>query len=123
MTSNNQSRRIRAAIAAAFVTLGSADVAIAGSSIQRATILQLHIRKSIGDIVFIRLHALPTGTPSCATNGYWHYTLPLGTPTDSKIYASLLAAFTAQVPVTFSGLGSCNEFGTIESADSILLET
>jgi hypothetical protein len=86
------------------------------------TIVKMHVRRSLGDIAFIQLAAVPLGHPACAVGAPWHFTLALNTETEKKIFAVLLAAQISGTPVTIDGTGSCSEYGTFESMDSVVLE-
>ncbi len=94
----------------------------AAGRVQHARVLQIHIRRSIGDVAFIAFSVAPINAPSCATGGVWHFSLPLSTEAGKKIYAALLTAQATGLPVTADGTGACSEYSGIESMDSIVLE-
>ena len=82
-------------------------------------VLELAINKTYGGAVFIRMDKAPTSPIGCSINGYWHYTLPLATDVDKRMFAMLLTAQTTGKSMYVSGLGSCNEFGAVESAAGV----
>lgn len=79
-------------------------------------IVQMAINKNIGAAAFVRLDTAPVGSAACSTNGYWHFTIPLVSDLDKRLYAQLLAAKLANATVTISGAGGCGEYGSVESA-------
>ncbi len=87
------------------------------------TITEMSISKSYGDYVFIKVSAEPSRI-ACATNGYWHFTLPLSTETDKAIYSTLLSAYMSKSKIRIDGYSNagCNEFGTIESMSGFTLK-
>jgi hypothetical protein len=103
------------------LALGWAPNAYAGSTTSGATILQLAINKVYGPFVFIKVDVMPVGAPTCATNGYWQYTLTLTNPGDAALYALLLTAYAQGRQVFIGGTGACSEFGQVESLQDLQL--
>jgi hypothetical protein len=114
-------RAMTAAIlaASAFLMAVLSLPARATSDISNTTIVDLSINKGYGTFVFIRVASAPANPATCSTNGAWHYTLPLTNIGDREMYSMLLTAFSAGATIDMSGLGSCNEFGAIESLRSV----
>jgi len=84
-------------------------------SVSGATITKLQISKVFPDILFVQLDRVKDSTPACHINGAWTYAMSMTTESDKKMYALLLAARVSQAPVTISGTGTCDVFGSIES--------
>src|SRR5687767_4810764 len=82
------------------------EPALAVGVAQHATIVKMHVRRSVGEMVFIQLSVAPTGSPSCATAvGTWHFSFPINTEFGKKLLAMLLAAQAQGTPVTIDGTG------------------
>jgi len=77
------------------------------------------INKDIGAVAFVRLDTAPIGPAACSTSGYWHFTIPIVSDIDKRLYAQLLAAKLANATVSIGGTGSCNEYGSVESARAV----
>jgi len=92
--------------------MGSASAA---GAVENATIIEISLNRNYGEYAFIRMSQSPTGAPECSTNGYWHFTLPLDSAIGKELYAILLTAMAARIPVIAVGLGVCTEQGTVES--------
>lgn len=82
-------------------------------------VLELEVNKTFGAFVFVRMDKAPTAPIACSTNGYWHYTLPLASDLDKRMFAMLLTAQAGGKAVSIAGLGSCSEFSAIESAAAV----
>lgn len=82
-------------------------------------IVQIAINKSIGAAVFVRLDTVPTGAAACSTNSYWHFTIPLVSDLDKRLYTQILAAKLVNATVSISGTGVCSEYGSVESAGGV----
>lgn len=104
----------------ALVSLFSGEARASGAT-GNTVIVEVAIQRQFGDFVLIRTAGPLVGSPSCYTNAYWHFTLSIGNPGDRELYAMILSAFSAGSTVTMSGKGTCNEFGSIESLQSINL--
>lgn len=81
----------------------------------RGTIVEMTLDKGYGDFVFIRFNNAPASPIACSVNGYWHFTLPLATEADKKMFAMLMTARATGSAVEAIGSGACNEFAAIES--------
>jgi len=77
-------------MAAGVVLLLFSLPAKAGDS--QGKILQMAINKTMGSVVFIRLDTAATAPAACSSNASWHYTLPLTTDLDKKLFALLVSA-------------------------------
>lgn len=80
-----------------------------------ANVIRIASSKTYGEILFIKTDKSKTNMPGCHSNLSWDYVMPLVTEQDKKLYAILLSARAAQTPVSLSGAGSCDHFGSIES--------
>lgn len=100
-----------------------AEPALAVGVAQHATIVKMHVRRSIGEVVFLQLSVAPTGSPSCATAAWtWHFSFPTSTEAGKKLLAMLLAAQAQGAPVTIDGTGTCSDYAGVESLDGVVLE-
>ena len=88
---------------------------VSAGDVNDAVITKIAISKGLGDILFILVDKPKGSTPACHSNLSWTYVLPLSTELDKKIYALLLTARSTQAPITFSGTGQCEVFGSIET--------
>jgi hypothetical protein len=93
----------------------------ATSDVSNTYIADIAINREIGHFIFIRVAQTPASPGACSTHGYWHYTLALSSAADRDIYAMLLSAHASHATVDMSGLGVCNEFGTVETLRSVRL--
>lgn len=85
-------------------------------------IVMIDLAKDYGNFAFLKLdvnHPTPIG---CHTNGYWQFTLPLGTDMERRIYALAVAAMLSSQIVRLRGSGACSEFPHIESAISLRVD-
>ena len=80
-----------------------------------ANVVRITSAKTLGEILFIKTDKSKTSLPGCHTNLSWDFVMPLVTEHDKKLYAMLLAARAAQTPVSLTGAGTCDHFGSIES--------
>lgn len=85
-----------------------------------AKIVQVDFAKNHGSFIFVKLDVAPA-SESCATNGYWNYTFPVLTEIDKAIVSAVLTVFISGTQVNIIGTGTCNEFGTVETGNSIRL--
>jgi hypothetical protein len=107
---------------AALSSLLFAKPASAVGLAQHVTITQLHIRKSIGEVVFVRLSAAPATPGSCVSiGGPWHFSLAVNSEVGKKMLAVLVAAKASGALVTIDGTGLCSEYGGIESMDGVVM--
>lgn len=111
-----RSTALSASIAIVALCFG-AGAALAGDG--QGKIVQIAINKDFGSAAFIRLDSNPTGVAACSTHGFWHFTFPLVSDLDKRMHAQLVAAKFAGTQVTIAGTGSCNEFGSVESAKGV----
>jgi hypothetical protein len=110
-------------IAACALLATCADSALAASEVQ-GRIVEISVDRNLAaGAVFIRLDKSPAPIAACSTNGYWHYTLPQTGDIDKRQFAMLLAAQAAGSTVFMIGSGSCNEFGSVESATRVDIKT
>jgi hypothetical protein len=108
----------KALFAASLVFLCSALPAQAGEILD-AIVVRITNSKAHGEILFIKTDKAKTSLPGCHVNLSWDFVMPLVTEQDKKLYAMLLAARAAQTPVSLSGAGTCDHFGSIESLTGI----
>jgi hypothetical protein len=80
-------------------------------------VMQIAINRSIGPVAFIKLETAPTGSPACATNNYWHFTLPLNTDLEKRMHATLLGLSGRTVNV--GGTGTCGDWHDVESVQGV----
>lgn len=80
-----------------------------------ANVVKIASAKTYGEILFIKTDKSKTSLPSCHSNLSWDYVMPLVNEHDKKLYALLLSARAAQTPVSLSGAGTCDHFGSVES--------
>jgi hypothetical protein len=85
------------------------------ADILNAKLVSIGSTKAYGEILFIKTDKVKTGVPGCHSNLSWDYVMPLITEQDKKFYAMLLAARAAETPISLSGAGTCDHFGSIES--------
>lgn len=85
----------------------------------QAAVAEMTIDKSYGNFAFIRFANAPTTPVACSVNGYWHFTLPLATDTDKRMFSVLMTARATGSVVKAIGSGGCNEFGAVESLQRI----
>jgi hypothetical protein len=83
--------------------------------VEDATVVKISSSKQFGEILFIKADKPKTNIPGCHSNLSWDFVMPLVIEDDKKIYAMVLAARVAQTPITLSGAGTCDHFGSIES--------
>lgn len=86
-------------------------------------IAELAISKSYSNFVFIKMDTVQSKIP-CATNGSWHFTLPLNTDQEKSMYSAILAAHMAGKTIRLDGFtpGVFSEFGSIESLSTFTLK-
>lgn len=84
-----------------------------------AHVVKIASNKGYGEMVFIKTDKSKATVPACQTNLSWDFVMPLATEHDKKIYAILLSARATQTPVSLSGSGNCDTFGSIETASGI----
>jgi hypothetical protein len=85
-------------------------------------IVMIELAKDFGNYAFLKLdvsHSAPIG---CHINGYWQFTLPLGTDLERRIYTLAATAMMAGQVVRLRGSGGCTDFPHIESAVSLRVE-
>jgi len=116
---SNKLRGMMSVAALACGLIAAAGPAWAGSTASSVKIVSVALNRSLG-YGFVKFETPPGGKPACSSH-YWDYTVPLSTPFDDKLYATLLAAFEAGNAVTVYGTGLCSEHGNIESVDSVQL--
>ena len=104
----------KALFAASLLLLCSTLPAQAGDVLD-AVVVRITSSKAFGEILFIKTDKSKTSLPGCHVNLSWDFVMPLVTEHDKKFYAMLLAARAAQTPVSLSGAGTCDHFGSIES--------
>jgi len=90
------------------------------TDVSEAIVTELSLSRTNGAFVLINTDKDPEKI-GCATNNSWDYTLPLETSFDDKQYAALLTAYASKRKVLLKGIGSCNEFSSIESVDMVRL--
>ena len=78
-------------------------------------VIEISIEKDYGNYAFIKVDVPPTAPVACSQNGYWQYTLPLVSEADKRIFSMVMTSYLTQRAMHFRGLGSCNEFGAVES--------
>jgi hypothetical protein len=83
--------------------------------IQNGAVVKISSSKAYGEILFIKTDKAKTGIPTCHSNLSWDFVLPLVSEHDKKLYAMLLSARVAQTPLSLSGTGTCDHFGSIET--------
>jgi hypothetical protein len=106
-------RMLKVRRCAALLLSAMPSVVIAGEA--RGTVAEIVIDKPYGNFAFVRLDTAPTSPVACSINGYWHFTVPLATEVDKKVFAMLMTARATGAAVQLVGTGACDEFGTIES--------
>jgi hypothetical protein len=118
-------RRFARKLASVFALgLSLATPAYAAGLAQHVTITTLHLRRSLGEVVFVKLSAVPKGSAPCVVPGApWHFSLPVSTEVGKKMLATLIVAHAQGTPVTLDGTGNCSEYGGIESMDGVVLES
>lgn len=108
---------------AGWIVAGVALVAFAPSlyagDILDAAVVRIASNKAYGEIVFIKTEKTKSSVPGCHINLSWDFVMPLTTEHDKKLYAMLLAARSAQQPISLSGSGNCDTFGSIETVSGI----
>lgn len=105
------------ALCAGFLAIAS--ISSEASSNVQGTIAEMTIDKNFGSFVFVRFATVPTNKIGCSVNGYWHFTLPLVTDVDKRMFAVLMTARATGAVVKATGSGGCNEVGSIESLQAI----
>jgi hypothetical protein len=103
----------------AVAALFSANIARAESSAANVTVISIQLNKSVPNVAFIRVSAVPTGRPACATHTFWHYTLSMSDDFGRAMYATLLALYTSGGIADLGGAGVCTEFGSMESLKAV----
>ena|SRR5687767_1653991 len=106
--------KLRIMFIASLAFLNPALPAQAGG-VENGIVVKVSSSKQFGEILFIKTDKTKTGAPGCQTNFSWDFVMPLVSEHDKKIYAMLLAARVAQTPITLSGTGTCDHFGSIET--------
>jgi hypothetical protein len=102
--------------ASGILLLMSANNSRGATNVVDVLVQELSLNRQLGNIVFVRVSQAPSsGSPSCAINTYWHYTVPLNDEMGKNIYAALLAALMAHTPVSIAGVGACQEYGNVET--------
>jgi hypothetical protein len=109
---------LMAALAATLATSG----AYAGLDLVGATVSDLSINRTPGNILFVKLSGRTFSGQGCGgQNGSWHYTLALTTDLDKDLYAMLLSAHSTGAKLNNGGAGACTEWTGIESLKSVQL--
>lgn len=95
----------------------------ANTSSSDTKVTDIAIAQEYGEFAFIKLETPPSRS-NCSTNNHWDYTLTLKTELGRAQYSTVLAAFLAGKTVSVSGVtgGLCNEFGSVESMNTITLK-
>jgi hypothetical protein len=106
--------KLKVLFAASLMYLCPALSAQAGG-VEDAIVVKISSSKQFGEILFIKTNKSKTNIPGCHSNLSWDFVVPLVSEHDKKLYSMLLAARVAQTPITLSGTGTCDHFGSIES--------
>jgi len=95
------------------------STACSAGDIEATIITNLGIGTQYGNMVFVAVSLGKNANPSCSTNGTWAFVLPLTTPLQNQMLATLLAARTSQTPVSLYGSGVCDTYSGVETLQVI----
>ena len=98
--------------------VGMAGGASAATEVQ-GVVAEIAVDKAYGNFAFVRFDRAPSTSIACSTNSYWHFTLPLSTEAEKRMFAVLVTARAMGSATKAIGSGACSEFGSIESMQRI----
>jgi hypothetical protein len=76
------------------------------------TITGINVNASLGPYAYISIGGTKGSNPSCSTDPNFQYVLSLS---NGQMFAMLLAARSAQMPVTLTGSGGCDLASNVET--------
>lgn len=84
--------------------------------------VQIERMTVLSEKVYIKVSSLPASRPACATNGGFHFAMPINDDNGKATLSMILAAYASKSSVSIRSLDTCTYVNNVEDLRYLILE-